>query len=52
MRRVLWLVLVLFLGSCLGLGCGRGKDTPPTKPRPVPSKSDLGKLPKREPQRR
>jgi hypothetical protein len=52
MRLAVGLLLVLFLGCCLGLGCGSGKDAPSTQTTPVPSKSDLGKLPKREPVQR
>lgn len=47
MSRAVWLLLLLFLASCLDLGCG-GMDSQPTQTSAVPSKSDLGTLPKRE----
>jgi hypothetical protein len=52
MRVTVWLLLVLFLASCLASGCGAGKDTPPSQTTPLPSKSELSNVPKREPHKR
>lgn len=49
MRTVAWLLLLLFVGCCLGLGCG-GAD--PAQSSPLPGKADLNRFPKREKQRR
>jgi hypothetical protein len=52
MRFATWLLLVLFAGCCLGLGCGGGTQGPPTQTTSTPPQSDLGKLPQREPRQR
>jgi hypothetical protein len=52
MRLGLWLLLLAFLVSCLGLSCSGSDDAQPTQTTPLPSKTDRSNLPKREPQRR
>jgi hypothetical protein len=41
-------LLLLFAGTCLGLGCGPGKDEGPKTTSALPAASDRSGLPKRE----
>jgi hypothetical protein len=52
MRFVGWLLLFLFLGCCLGLGCDGGKEGAPTQTGPLPAGTEKGRLPRRETHRR
>jgi hypothetical protein len=49
MKRMVWLVLLLFAAACLGPGCGRRQEREPT---PQPPPSELSKFPKRQGMRR
>jgi hypothetical protein len=51
MRLAMWLLLLLFLDCCLGLGCSGSQEASSRQTTQPPPKSDLSRLPQREPQR-